>query len=39
MTHRDVSEKEYQTYASKVNLTKDYGRIIDNGKSFSGGGC
>ena len=37
MAHRDVSEKEYQTYASKVNLTKDYGRIIDNGKSFSGG--
>ena len=37
MAHRDVSEKEYQTYASKVNLTKDYGRITDNGKSFSGG--
>ena len=33
----DMTPKEYQAYASKVNLTKEYGKITDNGKSFSGG--
>lgn len=37
MAHKEISREAYQNYVSKVNLTKEYGKITDNGKSFSGG--
>lgn len=37
MSHKEISESEYHEYASRVHLTKEYGTISDNGRSFSGG--
>lgn len=37
MAHKEISDIDYKKYREKVNLTKDYGTIFDNGKSFSGG--
>lgn len=37
MAHKDISQEDYGKYREQVGLTKDYGVITDNGKSFSGG--
>lgn len=37
ISHKEISENDYQNYRSKVKLTKEYGTISDNGKHFSGG--
>lgn len=37
ISHKKITQSDYDYYASRVNLKKDYGIISDNGKKFSGG--
>ena len=37
IAHKEISQTDFRNYADKVMLTKEYGKITDNGKSFSGG--
>lgn len=37
ISHKEISQSDYDDYISKVNLTREYGMISDNGKNFSGG--
>ncbi len=37
VSHKNISDSDYREYKEKVGLKKEYGRISDNGKNFSGG--
>lgn len=37
ISHKQISQSEYESYAKKINLTKSSDVIFDNGKTFSGG--
>jgi ABC-type bacteriocin/lantibiotic exporter with double-glycine peptidase domain len=37
ISHKEISQKEYEEYSARVNLQKEDTVITDNGKNFSGG--